>query len=116
MSSFKKDKKQAAIDIKISSIEDNNKSELNITSNINPGSVLVSAQQPNENQNENITIDISNNNDATEVNSASSEIKSEELLDIVLNTNISPDIINNTELSTKQIEYSDILTFTNKFY
>lgn len=114
MSSFKKDKKQAAIDIKISSIEDNNKSELNITSNINPGSVLVSAKQPNENQNENITIDISNNNDATEVNSASSEIKSEELLDIVLNTNISPDIINNTDLSTKQIESSDLLTYNNK--
>lgn len=114
MSSFKKDKKQAAIDIKISSIEDNNKSELNITSNINPGSVLVSAKQPNENQNESITIDIANNNDATEVNSALPEIKSEELLDIVLNTNISPDIINNTDLSAKQIESSDLLTYNNK--
>ncbi len=114
MSSFKKDKKQVTGDITISSIEDNKESELNIISNINPGSVVVSDTSLTNNESENIVIDISKENENSGLPDSQSEIRSEELLDLVLNTNISSDIIKNSDSSKEKSKESGYLTFNNK--
>ena len=123
MSSFKKDKKQVNNNITINSIENNAESELNITSNPNPESVKVSTISSEAKTNEQkpvdnvVVLDISKNEDKTE---NASNLKSEDLLSIVLNANINniesvdKNVQNNTATDSNKSDEKQLLTYKKK--
>ena len=113
MSSFKKDKKHVSDNITINSIENSKESELNITSNPNPESVKVDKISSNikvetlKTDDDVVVLDISKDENITD---STNDLKSEDLLNIVLNANI-----NNIEnIDKKDIDNRDNESIKNK--
>ncbi len=124
MSSFDKDKKQLNGEITINSIEDNKESELNIKSSVDPNfasinpspsSVVVKEDALNENFNTNVVkLNVANATDNIDDNQASNELKSEELLDIVLNADINSSIYQDNISNVQENNQLDKITDTKK--